>query len=485
MSRLLNLLTTRDDVEEYVCKHRLRRLLQGLFAEMITKLPSNPLLFLMNAVKAKSGRELFEGHARSRRATVLRNGTSKGGQVVLISGDTDKFLADVRALFGLPIKRIFSQTGAEFTDVTMIDHDETVFVSCGEDFKDVFAKVETTSFEQQVTEQDITPPSPPPVAKGASIKHMNRSESQPRQPSAIQRLGSSQLLSLQRVGTPLGSVVVPLMPPPDQSSSDIVAGVAHTRDVLNCNVEDSESVVVGSIAITRVLEIAQAPPTDSVQSPREAPSSAEPSPRGTGHAFIRRGSRVHITLIVGDLVLKTPPTYRPSEPATLLSIAVLAPEAMAGLAPIAAQTRAASSLQWGFGNQELSFTFNSIGDAEAGLFEPGGSVQLRLSALLAPPSSSLSASSSLSKISPSTNNNNNNNNNTSNANTPLSEQQRSSSVQKLVHDSAAGSAAVLPPSVSSAGERERGVAQQPHHQSDSLRKLTSPETVERAVEHSA
>lgn len=163
---------TRDQVEEYVARHKLRNVLQVIFSEIVLHLPENPVMYMMDSLRNK----LFitpDMPIRPKRVTVYKNGSRRNGQVCLITDSKATFLAKVGSLLGIKAKRLFNVRGAEYSEIELIDSEETIFVSAGEAFADPNA-VASVEMQIQVITTELVPlkfddisPEPETVSVGA------------------------------------------------------------------------------------------------------------------------------------------------------------------------------------------------------------------------------------------------------------------------------------------------------------------------------
>eukprot|EP00697_Spironema_sp_BW2_P000217 gnl/Spiro4/10288_TR5475_c0_g1_i1.p1 gnl/Spiro4/10288_TR5475_c0_g1~~gnl/Spiro4/10288_TR5475_c0_g1_i1.p1 ORF type:complete len:415 (+),score=75.69 gnl/Spiro4/10288_TR5475_c0_g1_i1:105-1349(+) len=146
---------TREQVETYVSKHKVRNVLQVLFSELVLHLPENPIMYMMESLKNKLV-ITPDMPLRPKRVTVMRNGSRRGGQVCFVTDSKETFLRKAGALLGFrePATRLFNVRGAEYMQIEIIDSEETLFVSAGEDFLDPTA----TAIADFCVQADLAPP---------------------------------------------------------------------------------------------------------------------------------------------------------------------------------------------------------------------------------------------------------------------------------------------------------------------------------------
>ena len=75
--------------------------------------------------------------ATKKRVNIFKNGTCSGGKVVFACGDMDNFLNGVGDKLGIQAKKIFTEKGGEIDDMALIENNDVLHISEGEDFSPV------------------------------------------------------------------------------------------------------------------------------------------------------------------------------------------------------------------------------------------------------------------------------------------------------------------------------------------------------------
>eukprot|EP00696_Hemimastix_kukwesjijk_P014538 gnl/Hemi2/28553_TR9462_c0_g1_i1.p1 gnl/Hemi2/28553_TR9462_c0_g1~~gnl/Hemi2/28553_TR9462_c0_g1_i1.p1 ORF type:complete len:437 (-),score=153.41 gnl/Hemi2/28553_TR9462_c0_g1_i1:57-1367(-) len=166
---------TREQVEAFVSKHKIRNMLQSLFSELVIQMPENPILYMMDSLKSKM-KAADIAPAKPKRVTIIKNGETRFGQICFVSNDKEAFLQKAGQLLRTRARRMFNSRGAEYTDVNMIDGEETIYISDGSDFVDPHtphsadAEIQAEPEEEEKTTADQSPePATPLIVEKVTL----------------------------------------------------------------------------------------------------------------------------------------------------------------------------------------------------------------------------------------------------------------------------------------------------------------------------
>eukprot|EP00696_Hemimastix_kukwesjijk_P009797 gnl/Hemi2/22361_TR7446_c0_g1_i1.p1 gnl/Hemi2/22361_TR7446_c0_g1~~gnl/Hemi2/22361_TR7446_c0_g1_i1.p1 ORF type:complete len:235 (-),score=72.63 gnl/Hemi2/22361_TR7446_c0_g1_i1:131-835(-) len=169
---------TREQLHDYIERYKLRPMMQGLFSELLLHMPQDPVLFLIDSLKAKR-KETAQTSARPKRVTVLPNGSLTGGHVMFATDSLQTFLNKAGSLLGITAKRLFSFSGAEYADINLVEGEETLFVSDGPAWIDPAASRDTGSKGTQIERGDFSRP----PSRAPSVQELASKAPEPAKPS--------------------------------------------------------------------------------------------------------------------------------------------------------------------------------------------------------------------------------------------------------------------------------------------------------------